>query len=761
MEIFQNAYPVMPRAEEARERSWFEDARTAWNITDLQKGEGVELASMENTFSQYPDYKDNEQFYTKYADMSKWYRSKNSDDLEREFIDKAIDEGKFALDNEGNLIAGENASPISMYLFDNDAVKGGLLARRNGWSKEVSDKAYANETARRAKELADEIKGASTSAVLLGSIANYAADPITAIEIATSPAKIVGATIAGGMAKAFVAEFAIGAFTETLREKQTHEHMARANLDYTLWDSAKNILIGAGLAGTIRGIGSGVYDANILRKINSSKLQATDKEIMNRYLRREQYKLTTNSRANIELLHKAEEDINKGKKVDVSSHTDIDINTRTDEAIEEFSIPDEISKINKDIGIQKDIDEIHKHVDDIIPIDDDIYKGMTTSQEADELFDEISMIDPEIKAELDAIKVARAAIKKTLSAQAERVSDAKEVPIGGSEDEAAEAVKNLFRKNKSEEARYKSMSKEDIAELERMEKEDLKYSKPPDMSDEDWEEANAVFAKGLDNLSAGVIAGVEEDEQGNITLDPAKFVAGFGGYSFVKAMLKSKQVQGKLREYTAMAIDDIEETMAKAAGGGTPPLVVPERKQGENLIAYAKRKKEFYDQYPELKPKTVVQKEIIKPKKSDIEMKFNALTNYENYTEGMKNTIIEKPFNTPKVKIYRGESENSGQGAAMFGSGLYTTTDKNLAKKYGKVREVSVNELPKNPIQFKTELDFKQFEYELSKELGIDKRDMVEYIGNIDEYLKKMGYDGMSVGAGKDAFFVTFPKRDN
>lgn len=224
----------------------------------------------------------------------------------------------------------------------------------------------------------------------------------------------------------------------------------------------------------------------------------------------------------------------------------------------------------------------------------------------------------------------------------------------------------------------------------------------------------------------------------------------------VKGVGAGAKATGK---YIADTIQEGEELMMQQAGGGTPP-VMPTRKQGENLIAYAKRKERFYAQYPELKPKIKPQKEIVKPNKLDIDMKFDTLTSYENYTEGMKNTIIEKPFNTPKVKIYRGESENSGQGASMFGSGLYTTTNKNLAKKYGKVREVSKEELPNNPIQFKNELDFRQFEYELSKELGIDKRDMVEYIGEIDEYLKNMGYDGMSVGTGKDAFFVTFPQGD-
>lgn len=572
MDVFQEIYPIKPRSEEGKERSWFEDVKTAWNISDLQKGEGVELASMENTFSQYPDYKENEQSYKKYSDMSKWYKSKDHEDLTRHQIDKAIDDGKFALDEKGNLIRGENSSPISMFLFDNDAVKGGILARRNGWNKQSSDKAYSDETAKRSKELADEIKGASASAKLAGGMMSYAADPITAIEMAASPSKIVGKTIAGGMAKAFVTEFTIGAFTETLREKQTQEHMARANLDYTLWDSAKNILLGAGLAGTIRGIGSGIYDKTIGMTISSGKINTLDSEILNRYLRREQYKLTTNSRANIELLHKVESDINKGKTVDVSGHTDIDIETKTDPNVKAYSMPDEISKINNDLGIQKDLEKIYKEVDEITTIDDEVYKGMTTSQEADELFEEMSTMDPEIKAELESIKMERQKLtaptmeeskaktqstKKKLSPQAQMAKDIADLNFH-SEDEAVQTVKDLFRKNKSEEARFKKMSKADIDEIERMYQEDVKASKPHEMSDEDWAEANTMFAKGIDNLAAGTIAGIDKDENGNITFDAEKFILGLGGYTAVKTALKNKQVQGKLKDYIEKAIDYVD-----------------------------------------------------------------------------------------------------------------------------------------------------------------------------------------------------------
>ena len=436
MDMYQGDIPLGKIEEENKERDFFEDVGTSWDIASLSFGDGVDVASRNKTFENYTDYKDNEQSYKAYSDMSVWYRSASSEKLQRQFIDKAIEEKKFMLDEEGNVVAGENASPISMYLYDNDAVKGGLLARKNGWNKQVSEQAYIDETARQSKELAAKAEGSSIGAKITGTLAGYAFRQETAIEVAASPAKIVGSSILGGMGKAFVTEFAIGAFGETLREKAIQEHMAKAGLDYTLWDSAKNILIGAGLAGSLRGIGSGVVDAKILKQVDSAGLEATDKEILNRYFRREQYKLTTNSRANIELLHKVEDDINRGKEVDVSEFTDIDINTKTDELIPENSMPDEISKINRELGIQKDLDNINKQVDEIKPLqeaEDDIYDGMATPKEADELFAEMSDADPEIKIELEAIKQEREAIKKGLSPRAEAAREAKEPSVGGSD----------------------------------------------------------------------------------------------------------------------------------------------------------------------------------------------------------------------------------------------------------------------------------------------------------------------------------------
>lgn len=92
-------------------------------------------------------------------------------------------------------------------------------------------------------------------------------------------------------------------------------------------------------------------------------------------------------------------------------------------------------------------------------------------------------------------KAKDAATKHKLSERAEKAKQAMEVPQGGSEAEATQAVKNVFTKNKSLDAKLKKMSKADIAELERLDIDELLKSKPKGMSDEDWIEANLIFGR--------------------------------------------------------------------------------------------------------------------------------------------------------------------------------------------------------------------------------------------------------------------------
>lgn len=131
--------------------------------------------------------------------------------------------------------------------------------------------------------------------------------------------------------------------------------------------------------------------------------------------------------------------------------------------------------------------------------------------------------------------------------------------------------------------------------------------------------------------------------------------------------------------------------------------------------------------------------------------------------KGANYIYYNKPFSRAKTVAYRGEfKENIGSGSntgiAMFGQGLYTTTNKSYAKKFGEVRKVSIDELPEIPLRFNNQNDFNQFEYLLSKSLGIKKTDLY-LVGEINEIICKLGYDGATIGSGKDMIIVKYFKK--
>jgi len=144
--------------------------------------------------------------------------------------------------------------------------------------------------------------------------------------------------------------------------------------------------------------------------------------------------------------------------------------------------------------------------------------------------------------------------KKKLSEQANRVQDAAEIPIGGSEDIQKAEVKKQFKKKLDPDRDIKNMTKEDIAEQERLDAEALK------------DEANRVFAKGGTELAGGAIAGIEIDEEGNVSLDPAKFVMGALGVASIKGLAKSYKSSPKAQAKIEKALKDLASDSTRVAG---------------------------------------------------------------------------------------------------------------------------------------------------------------------------------------------------
>lgn len=396
----------------SQEKSTF---RLGYETAKLGYGAEVEAEVFDKFYSQYADYKDNQKYYDAWRDIENFGPTSSS----RSFHQDAVDNGVFDLDENGNIVMGENYYNGAELIYKQNALKGALLAKRNGLNEEQFNKEYAAITDKKITELQDLSEGKKDFGFFAGSLAGQLAQPETAIEFAT-PGRIVGSTVMGGAAKAFGTEFAVGIVSETLREQRIREHKARAGLEYGLWDSVQGILLNAGLAGTFRGIGSAVVDVNILRKIDSKIPDKTDKEIFARWARRENYKLTSDTQKHLALMEKARSDIDVGRPVDIAQHTDIDINTKIDEQIEEVSLERELQSTEANIASRESLQAIEKEIDNTEPMvktPEDVFEGMATEKEANDLFDEIAIDDAEFKAELEEIRQE----KKALSDRAQQM----------------------------------------------------------------------------------------------------------------------------------------------------------------------------------------------------------------------------------------------------------------------------------------------------------------------------------------------------
>lgn len=125
-------------------------------------------------------------------------------------------------------------------------------------------------------------------------------------------------------------------------------------------------------------------------------------------------------------------------------------------------------------------------------------------------------------------------------------------------------------------------------------------------------------------------------------------------------------------------------------------------------------------------------------------------------TSQMKLNNYNRKYNKENIVAYRGISDSTGNNSAMYGLGLYTTVDKKYASKYGEVEIVDSNLLPDNPLKFKTQNDFKMWEQDLASQLGIRYSELLGSDYGIEKYVKKLGYDGLMIGTGKDTDLISF-----
>lgn len=170
-----------------------------------------------------------------------------------------------------------------------------------------------------------------------------------------------------------------------------------------------------------------------------------------------------------------------------------------------------------------------------------------------------------------------------------------------------------------------------------------------------------LFAKGGDNLAAGMFAGIEEDENGNYAFNSEKFILGLGGYTVAKELLKRGNVPQQLKSM-------IEKSLPKVMPeGASMNAMSPERLQN-------KQKKNILKVINDEKPSTQVGKtddgDILTLEKgqswlSKGEIKGYGLEKiYKKHIEGQKDILMDDVINS---SVIREQSEMySSKGNVVF-----------------------------------------------------------------------------------------------
>ena len=117
------------------------------------------------------------------------------------------------------------------------------------------------------------------------------------------------------------------------------------------------------------------------------------------------------------------------------------------------------------------------------------------------------------------------------------------------------------------------------------------------------------------------------------------------------------------------------------------------------------------------------------------------------------NGLVFRSLSRIKLVAYRGESSHSGTNMSNYGRGIYSTTNRSYASKFGKVRKVDVEELPFKPLRFKSSMWFDEFGHELQRKYGAD---WFASNGYTEGIIRKMGFDGVTIGTDKEMIIVKY-----
>jgi hypothetical protein len=119
-------------------------------------------------------------------------------------------------------------------------------------------------------------------------------------------------------------------------------------------------------------------------------------------------------------------------------------------------------------------------------------------------------------------------------------------------------------------------------------------------------------------------------------------------------------------------------------------------------------------------------------------------------TPEIKTTIITAPqiIETPVLPttVYRGTQEGGRTaGTDIFGKGLYTSSSELEAQKYGTVKTLSKDALPKNPLTFKSQNEFKSWLLQTGGKLGLTPTEFKNAFPDNSILVRALGYDGVVV----------------
>lgn len=541
----------------------------------------VDRLANDEIIKNLPDYNENKEAYDSYLDLLP---------EQKDVYRSAIEKGAYTIGSDGEVIAADGITMMGRLLtkkggfFKEDALKGIILANAQGVTQTTLDDKFKEFHTNNIKKYQNQtFTTAGAAADMIGSLGAYFTEPEIALEIFGVPSRIFGKTIVGNAAKAFGYEAGVASVSEAIRQFKPTGVMAlnkRAKVDYTLADGGMQVLVNAGFAGTLRGLGSGIQDTLLLNTIKSRTPDADAYAVFSRWNERQLSKTILNQTAYDVSMRTLSEELNNNRMPEIE--TDINIMERASPDIQAVNIQEEVRLQRSEMGynnfakaFDKEFDAIpttpieFKFEDDLVDSFDKLDPEIMNHPEVQQLKKELDAFDttpettPPYKLEevegilkyspqgkiliSDVIQLEKGTNIQGVRSAIERTQQGKAT---ARDTEIVDAVDNYMRNEG-----FKHITPEEL---------------PKDLIDEGYSlnaagefidpTGKVLFAKGGDNVLAGGIAAIGEDENGNITFDPAKFLAGALGLQV------AKKFAPKLFEIA----DDSGVRIGSGAGGKAP-----------------------------------------------------------------------------------------------------------------------------------------------------------------------------------------------